>query len=350
MKKLIAMLLTITMVATLFVGCGSKENKKTEGKESGETLKIIYLTPATASDFWSQVEVGIKQAKKDYEEKLGIQINYELMGPAEEQATEEYIESFENAIAKQPDAILTATLSIDPTVPKAMEATELGIILNFVNCGLGAGDDGAHADAYNEFYYCSNDTIGELAGQAFLEALGKKGMGTDSGVIGINMNVENEALDHRINAFRDYIQKNAPGLAMTDTYYNGNDSSKAQANAENIISTNGDKLIGMYSGNNVTGDGVCNAVRDANLKEKFVSVAVDSDETEINALRDGFLDAIIVQNAFDQGYKCMENAIRTLVEGKNPEAQKQVNCPPVIVTGENIDTDEIQFMMNPKIK
>lgn len=350
MKKFIALLLALTMVVTMFVGCGAKEGKKTEGKENAESLKIIYLTPATASDFWSQVEVGIKQAKKDYEEKLGIQIAYELMGPAEEQATEEYIESFENAIAKKPDAILTATLSIDPTVPKAMEATEQGIILNFVNCGLGAGDDGAHADAYNQFYYCSNDTIGELAGQAFLEALGKKGVGTDNGVIGINMNIENEALDHRINAFRAYIEENAPSLEMTDTYYNGNDSSKSQANAENIISTHGDKLIGMYSGNNITGDGVCNAVRDASLKESFVSVAVDSDETEINALRDGFLDAIVVQNAFDQGYKCMENAILTLTNGKNPEAQKQVNCPPVIVTGDNIDSEEIQFMMNPKIK
>ncbi len=350
MKKFIALLLALTMVVTMFVGCGAKEGKKTEGKENAESLKIIYLTPATASDFWSQVEVGIKQAKKDYEEKLGIQIAYELMGPAEEQATEEYIESFENAIAKKPDAILTATLSIDPTVPKAMEATEQGIILNFVNCGLGAGDDGAHADAYNQFYYCSNDTIGELAGQAFLEALGKKGVGTDNGVIGINMNIENEALDHRINAFRAYIEENAPSLEMTDTYYNGNDSSKSQANAENIISTHGDKLIGMYSGNNITGDGVCNAVRDASLKESFVSVAVDSDETEINALRDGFLDAIVVQNAFDQGYKCMENAILTLTNGKNPEAQKQVNCPPVIVTGDNIDSEEIQFMMKPKIK
>ena len=72
-------------------------------------------------------------------------------------------------------------------------------------------------------------------------------------------------------------------------------------------------------------------------------------EARIAALRDGFLSAIIVQNAYDQGYKCMENAIRTLVEGKNPEATQQVNCPPVIVTQDNIDSEEIQFMMNPTL-
>lgn len=340
MKKLITLVLALVMVATLFVGSGVAEQK---------SFDIIYLTPSTASSFWSQVEVGILQAKADLEKELGVTVNYTLVGPAEEQETEKYITAFENAIAQAPDAILTATLSIDSTVPKAKEATEQGIVLNFVNCGLGVGDDGAHQDYYNEFYFCSNDTIGELAGEAFLKAMGDKGMSTDKGIIGINMNVENEALNHRIQAFRDYITANAPKLEMTETYYNNNVVENSQTNAENIISSYGSDLIGMYSGNNITCDGVCNTVRAAGLKDNFVSIGVDSDDIEIAALRDGFLQAIIVQNAFDQGYKCMENAIRTLVTGKNPETVKQINCPPVIVTLDNIDSEEISFIMNPQL-
>ena len=109
-------------------------------------------------------------------------------------------------------------------------------------------------------------------------------------------------------------------------------------------------LIGIYAGNNVTCDGVCNALRAANMKEGVVSIGVDSDDVEIAALRDGFLSAIIVQDAFTQGYKCMENAILTLVNGQNPETSKQVNCPPVVVNMENIDSEEIQFMMSPYVK
>lgn len=316
---------------------------------TAESYDIIYLTPSTASTFWSQVEVGILQAKADLEKELGITVNYTIVGPAEEQETEKYITAFENAIAQNPNAIVTATLSIDSTVPKAREASEMGIVLNFVNCGLGSGNDGAYEQYYNEFYYCSNDTIGELAGQAFLAAMEKKGVPTDNGIIGVNMNVENEALNHRIQAFRDYIAANAPALKMTETYYNNNVVENSQTNAENIISSYGKELIGMYSGNNITADGVCNAVRSAGLGEKFVSVGVDSDDIEIKALRDGFLDAIIVQNAYEQGYKCMENAIRTVVTGANPEAEKQVNCPPVIVTTDNIDSAEIEVIMNPHL-
>ena len=339
MKKFLTLVLATVMALSLFALPAS----------AAESYDIIYLTPSTASAFWSQVEVGILQAKADLEKELGITVNYSVVGPAEEQETEKYITAFENAIAQQPHAIVTATLSIDSTVPKAREATQQGIVLNFVNCGLGVGDDGAHQETYNQFYYCSNDTIGELAGQAFLKAMEEKSMALDKGVIGINMNVENEALNHRIQAFRDYMAANAPSLTLTETYYNNNVVEKSQTNAENIISSYGSDLIGMYSGNNITADGVANAVRAADLKDNFVSVGVDSDDIEIQALRDGYLSAIIVQNAYDQGYKVMENAIRTLKDGKNPEEVKQVNCPPVIVTLENIDSPEIEFIMNPQL-
>ena len=342
MKKIIALILALAMVACFFAGCGEKEEDTT-------TLDIIYVTPSTASDFWSQVETGMLQAKKDYEAKLGITINYQIMGPAQEVDAEGYVSSLENAISQNPDAILTATLNIDPTVPKAMEATNAGIILNFVNCGICNGDMPENQAYYNQFYYCSNTTIGEMAAQAFLTAMEEKGLSKDAGTVGMQMNMENAALDYRMTGFRDYMAANAPGLKLTDTQYNGNDSADAQADAEGTISAVTD-LIGFYAGNNVTCDGVCNALRAADMKEGVVSVGVDSDDVEIAALKDGYLSAIIVQDAFTQGYKCMENAILTAHEGKNPEAKKEVNVPPVIVTGANIDSEEIKFMMSPYVK
>ncbi len=342
MKKIIALILALAMVACFFAGCGEKE-------DDNKTLDIIYVTPSTASDFWSQVETGILQAKKDYEAKLGITINYQIMGPAEEVDAEGYVSNLENAISQNPDAIVTATLNIDPTVPKAMEATNAGIVLNFVNCGICNGDMPENQDYYNQFYYCSNTTIGEMAAQAFLAAMEEKGLSTDAGTIGMQMNMENAALDFRMQGFRDYMAEKAPALVLTDTQYNGNNSADAQADAEGTISAVSD-LIGFYAGNNVTCDGVCNALRAADMKEGIVSVGVDSDDVEIAALRDGYLSAIIVQDAFTQGYKCMENAILTAYEGKNPETTKEVNVPPVIVTGANIDSEEIQFMMSPYVK
>ncbi len=360
MKKLVSLLLVGVMLLAV-AGCsggtpsqpGSTAQPPAQTSKAGDpapeqkTFDIIYLTPSTASQFWTYIGIGFENAIKDLEKKEGVKINFSTVGPAEESQTEDYVTAFEQCIAKKPDAIVTATLAIDATIPKAREATQNGIVLNFVNCGLGSGNDGANAETYNQFYYCSNDTIGELAAQAFLDAMKKKNMPIDKGTIGINMNVENEALNHRIQSFRDSMTKNAPKLVQTDTYYNGNVVEKAQANAENIISTFGADLIGMYSGNNITGDGVCLAVQSAGIGSKIVSVAVDSDDIEIAALKNGTLDAIIVQDAYDQGYKCMENAIMTLLTGKNPESEKQVNCPPVIITPDNMNDAAMLDLLDP---
>lgn len=362
-KKFMALLLA---GALAFTGCsagsgkasseaGSAESGATsqadgsevQGKETGKELNIIYLTPSTASQFWTHIGIGIENAMKDMEAERGVKVNYSVVGPAEESQTEQYVTAFEQAISKKPDAIITATLAIDATVPKAQEATKNGIILNFVNCGLGVGDDGKHEDAYNQFYFCSNDTIGEMAGQAFMDAMKAKGI--TEGTIGVNTNVENEALNHRVDGFRAFMAKNAPKMTLTETYYNGNVVEKAQANAENIISTFGDKLVGMYSGNNITGDGVVLAVAGAGIGSKIVNVAVDSDDAEIKALQEGNLDALIVQDAYDQGYRGMKNAIETLLDGKNPEEKKQVNCPPSIVTKANMNDEKMKALLDPTI-
>ena len=64
-------------------------------------------------------------------------------------------------------------------------------------------------------------------------------------------------------------------------------------------------------------------------------------------MKAGNLNAIIVQDAYAQGYKCMENEILTLLEGKNPESKKQVNCPPVVINSENMASEEMQDLLDP---
>lgn len=118
MKKLIALLLVIAMVGCLFAACASDGNNdtqpatdaptesndnnsdntdntdNTDNNESGKTYKIIYVTPSTASDFWSQIETGIKQAMKDYERSSALRSS--TPSPAAEEADAEgYVSALE---------------------------------------------------------------------------------------------------------------------------------------------------------------------------------------------------------------------------------------------------------------
>ena len=61
MKKIVVLALECAMLVTMLVGVAA-----------AQSYDIIYLTPSTASTFWSQVEVGILQAKADLEKELAI--------------------------------------------------------------------------------------------------------------------------------------------------------------------------------------------------------------------------------------------------------------------------------------
>lgn len=339
-KKLVSAVLSAAMVLSA--------TGMTAFAEAPEELNVIYLSCSTASEFWQYIGVGIQNAVLDAEEEYGITINLQTTGPAEESQTEAYVTAFEEAIAAAPDAIVTATQVAEATVPKAQEAVGQDIVLNFVNCGLVQEDVTDNADCYNQFYYCSNATIGALAAETMLSILETKGLEA-KGTVAMNYSVVNANGEQRMKGFSDYMAENAPDITCTETYYNNNNLEEAQANVENQISTFGDELIGIYGGNNISGDGAVLAAQAAGINDRVAIIGVDSDEMEIQALEDGVLDAIIVQDAYTQGYNAMMNAIVTVMEGANPEAEKQVNCPPSAVLASQMDDEATQALLNPTL-
>ncbi len=339
-KKLVSAVLSAAMVLSA--------TGMTAFAEAPEELDVIYLSCSTASEFWQYIGVGIQNAVLDAEEEYGITINLQTTGPAEESQTEAYVTAFEEAIAAAPDAIVTATQVAEATVPKAQEAVGQDIVLNFVNCGLVQEDVTDNADCYNEFYYCSNATIGALAAETMLSILETKGLEA-KGTVAMNYSVVNANGEQRMKGFSDYMAENAPDITCTETYYNNNNLEEAQANVENQISTFGDELIGIYGGNNISGDGAVLAAQAAGINDRVAIIGVDSDEMEIQALEDGVLDAIIVQDAYTQGYNAMMNAIVTVMEGANPEAEQQINCPPSAVLASQMDDEATQALLNPTL-
>lgn len=339
-KKLVSALLAGTMALSTM--------GMTAFAEAPEELDVIYLSCSTASEFWQYIGVGIQNAVLDAQEEYGITINLQTTGPAEESQTEAYVTAFEEAIAAAPDCIVTATQVAEATIPKAQEAVAQDIVLNFVNCGLVQEDVTDNADCYNQFYYCSNMTIGALAAENMLALMEEKGI-EPKGTVAMNYSVVNANGEQRMQGFVDYMAENAPEIVCTETYYNNNNLEEAQANVENQISTFGEELVGIYGGNNISGDGAVLAAQAAGINDRVVIIGVDSDEMEIQALKDGVLDAIIVQDAYTQGYNAMMNAIVTVMEGENPEAEKQVNCPPSAVLSSQMDDEATQALLNPTL-
>ncbi len=324
----------------------SKAETEAEAK-TGETYDITWVTCSTQSEFWLYQQIGMENAVKDMEEKYGIKINFTTVGPATEAETEAYIRAFENAIASKPAAIISATQVPDSTRSVAKEAMDQGIVVNFTNCGLETLDSTEYADCYNQFYTTVSADIGDMAGKVMLEMLDEAGIPKE-GVISMEFSNVNPALQPRMDNFKAYVEANSD-IKVLDTLYNNNDLAQAQADAENQIATYGSKLIGLYGANNISGDGIALAVENAGIADKVISIGVDSDPTEIEALEAGNLDSIIIQDAYGQGYASLQNAVETLLQGSNPEKEQKVAMPPVAVTTENMHEPEYAALLDPTL-
>lgn len=367
MKKLISLVLALCLLVALAAcgGNGDANNSPSEkpsesnsaapsenggsGSGGGDAKKeynVTWVSCSTESDFWQYQQIGMENAASDLEEQYGIKINFSVVGPATEAETEAYIRAFENAIASKPDAIISATQVPDSTVSIAQDAMNQGIVVNFTNCGLETMDSNQYSSAYNQFYTTVSADIGDAAGKWMLDELTK--MGYTEGIIAMEFSNVNPSLQPRMDNFQAYIHANS-GFTVLDCLYNNNDLQKAQADIENEISAYGDKLVGIYGANNISGDGIALAVENAGIKDKVVTIGVDSDPTEIKALEAGTIDCIFVQDAYGQGYASMVNAIETMMNGSNPETEQKIAMPPVAVTTSNMNEPEYAAMLNPTL-
>ncbi len=349
MKKALSVILTGMLVVSL-AACGKSggTSEKESSEDGAKKYDVVYLSPSTESEYWQYAEIGMQNAAIDLAKEKGIEINFSVSGPATEAETDAYIKAFESVIASGPDSIITATLAPDGTVPKTQEAQQAGIYVNFVSMGLEDGDSNEYGDFYGVHYYCDNKTIGETAAKAMLD--GWKDAGIEpKGKVGMHMSVVVESLEKRMDGFKDYMEANAPDVELLDTLYNENDVNNAQSNVETQISTYGKELIGLYGGNNVSGDGIALALKNAGEGDNILGIGVDSDSIEIEALETGDLYAIVVQTPYEQGYAAMENAIEYLETGKNTETEKHTNCPSQAVTKGNMDTEESKALLDPTI-
>jgi ribose transport system substrate-binding protein len=103
-------------------------------------------------------------------------------------------------------------------------------------------------------------------------------------------------------------------------------------------------MVGIYAANNVSGDGAARAIKDNNAADRIPVVAFDADPQEIAALKDGTLDALIVQNPYFFGYQGLVEALSASVGNLQPET-----LAPEVVLAEKTNMNEpaVKQLLNP---
>lgn len=122
------------------------------------------------------------------------------------------------------------------------------------------------------------------------------------------------------------------------------DPAKSRAAAENMLTAHPD-LSGMFASSEASSIGAIQAIRSRGLSGKVRLITFDFSDTHVEALKDGTIDVMLVQDPFQIGYKAVESLAEKLT-GKTP--RKRLDIPAQEIVKADLAKPEIQKLLSPE--
>lgn len=380
-KKVLSVLLSTAMVATMFAGCGSKkdeaastdstkddaatEDTADEGdkaEDSGDAapagdMHFEIVSKGFQHAYWQAVKKGADNKAKE----LGVTINF--VGPNTESDIADQVQMLNNAINAAPSAIGFAALDTQAALDAIQTAMDSGIpIIGFDSGVSGAPDGAVLANASTDNY-----AAGELAAEKTYEAI-KDTIANASGTVRIGVlsqDATSESVGNRGLGFIDKMGELCIAAGKT-VNVEGNqkfiadskvekteganviievavpatvDASLSKTDCETLL--NKDDTIAIYGSNQHSGEAMVSANETLQKfgtgEGKVVGVAFDSGAVIKAAVADGTFLGAITQAPVAMGEKLVE----LMVAAANGESVADTDTGCQWYTAENMESEEI---------
>lgn len=295
-------------------GCGGGDDSGGEGTQSTEAKRVIFSTYSREPGFIRASVKGLEQAARD----KGWELETQFAG----NSPTRQVGQIENAITKQPDAIIIWANDREAVIPAARQANEAGI--KVVTMGQDLGESGQDI---REFYVGPTyENVGAQKAEKLVELLGGKGK------IGIIRGIRGADFTEKQGAGAQGVFDKEKGIeVVAETYAGAYASDAGLKSAQNMLTANPD-LDGLYIDNDDIAVGVVQAVEERNLDLKMVST--DGTTAGLEAVKAGRLHYTQALCGVDDGKRAMD-ALERLFAGEQVEEQVQTKL--FEVTPDNYD-------------
>jgi ribose transport system substrate-binding protein len=308
----------LLVAVALIAGCA--------GRPAGEKpalpgLKIAVVPKAVAFDFWLSVKAGAEKAGKE----TGAAIIWR--GPSDERDITGQIAMLEDFINSRVDAIVMAACDSQALTPIVRRAREAKIPVITIDSGVD--------DPSVPFIATDNIKGARIAAQTLVKLIGARGK------VGLIPFVAGAATSTmREKGFKEEIKK-YPKVKLAAILYSESDAAKGMAVTENMLTSIPD-LAGIFAANEPGAIGAARAIEQRRLAGKVKLVAFDAAESEIDALKRGTIQALVVQNPFEMGYEGVRAAVKAIRGEKVP---LYTDTGVAVVTKENLNTPEVKSLL-----
>ena len=289
--------------------------------------KLIAVVPkATSHLFFVTIHKGVDQAAAEF----GVDILWN--GPNEETDHGRQIQIVDSLVAQHVDAMaISATDEVALAAP-VQRAIDAGIPVTIF-------DSGVKVENYVSFVATGNFEAGCTAARRLAEFIKGKGK---IAIVGHKPGGASTVL--REQGFEETMAKEFPQVTIAAKQFGMSDRAKARAIAENILTAN-PNLDGVFASSEASSLGAIQAIRTRNLSGKVKLITFDTSESHVEALREGTIDLMLVQDTVRIGYE----AVRTLAEklaGKSP--LKRLDLPVREIDKAGLENPDIRKLLFPQ--
>lgn len=371
-----------------------------DGLEVEPATYFSIIGKGGTEEYWKMVKAGAEAAVADLNEALNYEgsdkVKVVYSGPGESDNVDEQVNILDEELARYPSALGIAVIDSQSCNVQFDLAVQNGIpIITYDSI---SSYQGIMANIATDNKKASAEAATHMA-----EELDEKGQ-----VLILGHDSRSLTCKQRTESFAAEIQENYPGISVTEIYYMdrledlkegiareraglpATDGETAENKSEGSETSEEDRKSGEtpegVSEDDETTDGAREEVPEEALqaitdeevfeyifeknpdikgvfatngqaamliaklceeqeKEDLTIIGYDSDVEEIEALKDGKIAGLIVQNPYGMGYAAIVAEARCVLESGN---EAEVDTGYTWVTADNIDSKEVQWMLYTK--
>jgi ribose transport system substrate-binding protein len=273
--------------------------------------------------FFVSVRAGVNRASKEFATEVLWN------GPNEETDHGRQIEIVDAMIAQRVDGL-------------AISATDEHALARPVSKAIASGipvvvfDSGVNAPGYVSMIATDNYEAGCKAARTLA------GLTGGSGSVGMVMHKPGgTSTQLRERGFEETIRREFPNVSIVARQFGMADEARALAAAENILTAH-PKLSGIFASSEASSIGAIQAVSGRGMAGKLRLVTFDTSKSHVEALRNGTVDVMLVQDAFRIGYETVRALAEKLRGGTPPQ---RVDLPVREVVKADLDKSDVKALL-----
>jgi ribose transport system substrate-binding protein len=307
------------------VACGGK-------REAGRTT-IAVIPKGTSHVFWQSIHAGAAKAASEQH------VEIVWRGPLREDDRDSQVSEVEGFVSRGVSGIVLAPLDESALAAPVANAVQRGIPVVIIDSGL-------KGEGYISFVATDNRKGGRLAGEQLARLLGGKGK-----VVLLRYTEGSDSTNNREEGFLEALKEN-PGIqVLSSNQYGGADVESAYKKSEALLSNYKQPdgrlaLEGIFCPNESTSFAMLRVLQDNGWAGKVRFVGFDSSDNLAKGLRDGLVDALVLQDPVRMGYLGVKTMVDHL-QGKPIE--KRIDTGVHVVTRENMSQPEMKELLQPDL-